>query len=332
LKTGGADLDIPFLRLPVPPNPNPKTVSYDDTRKMLATFVDDLAKAEATLSNVKGNDVTLALRVGMIRLDLNADGKADDVESMWRVLAGVRAGDNEQLESAAKEFVIVFDAGDIRWLRGYCHLLQAFGNMALAYDGQEIFDHTAHIFFQKVDSPYPFLQRGRHVFNVGEGLDAADLVALIHLIRMPVKEPQRMTSALEHFQAMAQCSRESWNLILAERDNDHEWIPNPEQQTVVPNMRVTKEMVASWQAFLDEFDKILAGKRLVPFWRGPDDGRGVNLRKVFTEPRTLDLVLWVQGTAAAPYLEKGTLTRTEIWRNLWGVFQGDVLTYAAWFN
>jgi len=37
-------------------------------------------------------------------------------------------------------------------------------------------------------------------------------------------------------------------------------------------------------------------------------GPGVNLRRVFTEPREFDLVLWVQGTAAVPYLEAGEVT------------------------
>ena len=60
---------------------------------------------------------------------------------------------------------------------------------------------------------------------------------------------------------------------------------------------------------------LLAGKRLLPFWRG-DPSRGVNLRRVFTEPRPFDLVLWVQGTAATPYLEKGPLTKPEVWRRL----------------
>src|SRR5947208_7893227 len=37
-------------------------------------------------------------------------------------------------------------------------------------------------------------------------------------------------------------------------------------------------------------------------------GRGSNVRRVFIEPRTFDLVLWVQGSAAAPNLEAGEIS------------------------
>jgi len=43
-------------------------------------------------------------------------------------------------------------------------------------------------------------------------------------------------------------------------------------------------------------------------------------------------VLWVQGTAATPYLEKGELTRGDTWRRLLDLFHGDFVRYALWFN
>ena len=90
-------------------------------------------------------------------------------------------------------------------------------------------------------------------------------------------------------------------------------------------------MIDSWLEFVGEMESLLAGKRLIPFWRG-DEKRGVNLRRVFTEPRTLDLVLWVQGTAATPYLEDGPVTKKEIWTRLERVFQGEFIGFAIWFN
>ena len=101
---------------------------------------------------------------------------------------------------------------------------------------------------------------------------------------------------------MIALSHESWKFILAETDDDHEWVPNTKQHSVMPNGTVTAEMVKGWFEFLDEAQAILKGEKLIPFWRkGPTSG--VNLKRVFTEPRTFDLVLWVQGTAAAPYLK-----------------------------
>jgi hypothetical protein len=75
----------------------------------------------------------------------------------------------------------------------------------------------------------------------------------------------------------------------------------------------------------------LQGKKLIPFWRG-DDQRGVNLRKVFTEPTTFDLVMWIQGTAAAPYLQEGPLSTPDTWQRFNQMFNGQFVGFAIWFN
>ena len=61
----------------------------------------------------------------------------------------------------------------------------------------------------------------------------------------------------------------------------------------MPGGTVTDEMVKGWLTFLDEAQAILKGQKLVPFWRGHDE-RGVNLRRVFTEPTTLDVTGWAK--------------------------------------
>jgi hypothetical protein len=42
---GGGMIDLPVLRLPTPPNPNPKTLSYDDSRAILDQWIKDLNRA-----------------------------------------------------------------------------------------------------------------------------------------------------------------------------------------------------------------------------------------------------------------------------------------------
>ena len=59
-------------------------------------------------------------------------------------------------------------------------------------------------------------------------------------------------------------------------------------------------MIAGWQDFLNEADSLLRGKKLTPHWRF-NSRRGINLRRVFDEPRDFDLVLWVHGAATAPF-------------------------------
>jgi hypothetical protein len=318
------------LRLPVGANPKPEQLTYPGARKILMNWVDDLQKAEATLVQVTDPEVKLPLHFGLIRLDFDGDGQATEEETLWRLYSRFNPRSGVTPE-AARSFVIGFDRGDVHWLRGYCHLLMAMAEFALAHDGQEIFDCTAHLFFPRVDTPHEFLVGAPKLFDIGSDIDVVDVIALVHLIRMPVREPERTRAALTHLESMVAQSKESWKFILAETDDDHEWIPNPRQAGVIPNVRVTKEMVAAWQEFLNEAEALLAGKKLVPFWRSKD-GRGVNLRRVFTEPRSFDLVLWVQGTAATPYLERGPLTQPEVWQRLQRVFGGEFLGFALWFN
>jgi hypothetical protein len=96
-------------------------------------------------------------------------------------------------------------------------------------------------------------------------------------------------------------------------------------------------MIDAWRETLDEAEQVIQGKKLIPFWRGEPDGRGVNLRRAFTEPRTFDPIEWVQGTAAVPYLEKGPLTKfadSDLVNRLDKAFGGRVnlIGFGFWFN
>jgi hypothetical protein len=186
------------------------------------------------------------------------------------------------------------------------------------------------LIFAKVKSPYEYLQTGPKVFDMG-GVDIADAIAFIHLLNFPLKDASKTKSALAHLQSMTALSRDMWKVVMAESDSGSEWIPNPKQTSVVPGGAVTEEMTRDWILFLDELDAILAGRKLIPFWRS-DDGRGLNLRRILSEPQPFDLVLWVQGSAAAPYLEKGAITSPEVWQRLQRTFQGNFVGFAVWFN
>lgn len=164
-------------------------------------------------------------------------------------------------------------------------------------------------------------------YSILEGLD---LVSAIHLFKFPLVEPQRMTKILNHMKSVISLSRESWQSILAETDSDREWVPNPKQLSVIPRVRVTKAMVSSWLKSLDEITTILEGKKNIPFWR--DDKLSINFAKVFTEPRAFDLVSWIQGTAATPYLEKGKITDERVWDEMLTAFGGNLFGFVVWFN
>ncbi len=326
--------ELPFLRLPVALNPSPEEADHAAIRGVLQTFLDDLARCRATLGGMKDESASMPVRLGLVRLDLDGDGQAGDGEMLWNIVSRIMQADlpPETVES----FVIEFDAADAYWLRGYSHIMSALLEFWLAHDDAELFSATAHLFFERPNPAHDFLLEeradarapGRRVVP-RHFFDAA---ALVHgMISLPLKEPARMQAVLEHLRQVTAMSRESWRCCMDETDNANEWIPNPKQSSVIPGAAVTPEMISQWMAMLDELDAILKGEKLIAFWRGSQP-RGVNIKKVFENPADFDLILWIQGTAAEPYLEYGPLTDPSFWRQLTESFNGRFVPYAIWFN
>ena len=324
---------IPFFRIPVPPHPNPVPVRPDDLRAMFAKLVKDLDAAEATLAPIKEANWKVVVRVEEIQLNL-ADEREQPVPlplvELFSLAGFAPRGDRG---ASAAGVVVAFDKSDAIWLRGYCRLLQSLAEVVLAYDARELFDHSAHLVFPKPVGKYPFLQAtSRKEFDQNWIVDA---IAFVHMLRLPVREPERLKSAHGRLIQMIEFSGTMWDEILAETDSDREWIPSPKQQGALPNLRVTEQMVNGWREFLAESRALLEGRKLAPFWRDTPEAqgvRGVNIKRVFHEPGPFDLVLWVQGTAAAPYIEKGPTTSPATWNRFSDLFQGQFMTFFVWWN
>jgi hypothetical protein len=318
-------MNIVVLNLPFGKNEHPKKLTYEKARAIVQDWVTDLDAAEKTLAAITDPNVNLSVSVDQISFTVGAAQPVRLLEVLSVTGLAPRGGGVAYTEP----LVIHFDRADVAWLRGYCHLLSAIGNVVLAHDGRELFSHTAHLFFKDVDTPYAFLKLPTESNGGWDFAYISDLIAVIHLMRLPVVEPERMKAALNHLEQMLALSREMWKFVLAETDNDHEWIPNPKQKGPF-GVTIAQPQIDAWMKFLDESQALLAGRLLVPFWRDPT--KGVNLRRVFTEPQTLDIVLWVQGTAAAPYLEAGQKTSPETWTRLMDVFQGNFFRFFVWIN
>jgi len=341
----GRARSITFMRLPLPENPEAEEISYAKARGILEDLLQRLAVAEKTLAAVKPDDVKLPLRLGMIRLDLDGDGQLTDAESIWHVSQTLQRPRNPPKPAPPKEFPVTFDAADVVWLQGYCHFLTAIGDVTLAYDWQDQFERTAHLFYPKVETPYEFLQaEGPGMFMSFGAQSLLDLIAFLHTINFELAEPERMPDALEHLEKVVELSRVSWQLIDSETDDNHEWIPNADQTSVMKGFTVTGDVIIGWRSFLDEFESILQGKTLVPFWRGIEGGIvpvgawprnpdvGINVRKIFTEPTRFDLALWLQGTGMKPFLQEGEIASPEDWNKIMRSFRGQFWNFALWFN
>jgi hypothetical protein len=325
---------IPFLRIPVESNPAPETIDYQKFRAVFQEVIDRLEAADQELAKIEDQSVKLPIQIFNVRLDFDNDGHVGEKENLSRVIGRLLGA------RSAKDTVVAFDYADVQWLRGYTRLLRAICEFGLAYDQQELWDVTAHRLFAGADARYQFQEEDRDGWDdenrqrgfFGDTNEILDLIAGIHNLRFKLKEPQRLKKVHGHLKAAVQHSRQMWKSIEAEVDNDREWIPNTKQTSSVTQVRINPDMIKTWGTFLDEVSDILDGKKLLPFWRGTSKDRGINLKRFFLEPRDFDIVLWVHGSAATPYLEKGQVTNEADWRDFQQVFNGQLFGFAAWFN
>lgn len=332
---------LPIVRMPVPVNPRPERLDYQKMRAVYAQLLADLAAVDQTLASVPAGDAKLVLDLFAVRLDLDGNGQLSDEERLGNIVLALGLGPRPLAqyrpapvpgEAEWRSWEIAFDRADGMWLRGYTRLLAAFTEFVLAHDWSESFGASAHLFFAGAADPAnpltapvpPNALLGRDSGQI------ADFVAFIHLARWPVAEPQRMKEVRKHLKAVIALSRETWAAVLAETDDDREWLPAPKQKSrAVVMLPVGEEQVNGWLAALDEFDAVLDGRKLIPHWRHQ---LGLDLRQVLDEPRTFDVVLWITGHAARPYLKPGEMISQDTWRQWQRIFSGNFLAYAFWFN
>jgi hypothetical protein len=323
---------VPFLRLPVPPNPNAERLTYEAQRAAFQAMIDDFAGVEATLAAMGPGDARITLDLEKIQFLPTGAGGAEQAVPLMDLLRVAASMGEPEADAAAVPFEAVFDRADAIWLRGYCRLLSAMLEFVLAYDWRDTFTKTAGVFYPnlRADGVVDDSSLDNLIGAEGSAAFFADIIAMIHEVRWPVADPARMGRARDNLKQVIALSRENWRGILAEKDDDREWVPSPLQTGgVFPAMQVTQERVDAWHAALNEFDAVLDGRLLVPHWRME---KGINLRRVFEQPRPFDLVLWMTGHAAVPYLESGPVMSQRSW-DLWQrVFQGNFFMFAVYFN
>jgi hypothetical protein len=339
---------LPIARLPIPDNPTPVELSYTTLREIIENFHDDLETAEVTLAKVDTSQVRLDFYLGKVRFDFNNDSRLDSEESLWCVAQTINRnafGQSEITERLGNNFLIGVDGADVHWLRGYANLLMFMCDCLLAYDQEELFLRCGQLLFPKITSPYRTSKQSRSIDPFAPE-PIMDLIAAIHLMDFKVRAPERLKSAHGHLLAMVRESRLCWKCAVTEEDNHFEWIPNP-KQTGILSVKVSQEIITGWLNVLDEMEKLLNGEKLIPYWREysraylnlsgenaqvPSKGLGINLKKVFHEPRDFSLILAIQGTGVEPFLEEGDLSTPEAWQRMTNIFRGNFIGFAIWFN
>ncbi|MBL8825032.1 MAG: hypothetical protein JNJ77_20760 [Planctomycetia bacterium] len=311
---------VPFVRLPIPHNPEPNPVSYLSFRRILDQFTTDMAQAEATLAAITDDEVKLPLRLAHIKIDLDGDGQATDqfLEMLNKLM-----GAPPELLKANPEFLVHFDRGDVAWLRAYCHLLGAMLEIYLSVDTEADFYFFAKEHFPRVK---PFLTADEENRLRGK--------QMMQTFSIQFKEPKRLSRFRHHLLDVAKLNRETWRYIRAETDDQYEWLPNAKQKGVF-NLPVRDEMITTWLTMMGELESMLEGKSLIPMdFFGNTRGKGLNVKTLLEDPpQSIDFNSVMQQGPAAKYLETGTNMNFEGISAVMRAFDNPMrMGYFAWFN
>jgi hypothetical protein len=340
----GRSVPVPFLRMQIPVHPDPKPATAADVRATLDAFHVRLAKVDERLAKIEGREFKVVIPLGAAGFDFVGAGRAEDrvaFAPFFARVAGRGGAGGAGAGGDGEGFVVAFDQTDALWLRAYTWLLRGLADVMLAHDGGELFEKTGHLYFAKADTALARLLAERGKPETERGFEAgavADLIATLHGLDLVVSDPQRLARAREELLTMVRLSRATLASAAAETDEDREWLPSPKQGSVF-GLRIDEAQATAWVGVLAEMEALLEGKKLLPHWRfvGTGGGEtaggyGLNLRRMFEESRRTDLIGYVQGAAAVPFLEKGPTTSLATWRELTRVFGGNFLGYAVWIN
>jgi len=310
-----ASKDLEALPLTSEPSSDVIAEVYPVFRGLLSQLIQEVTVVDATLAGISDDDVKLRVAVNRIRLDLNGDGHKSEKEVLLKLLSG-RSVNHDSDQNT--DFIVAFDKSDVHWFRSQCHLVMALCEFLLAHDWR------ATLEFRFFEGKTPF----------DSMVIPIDGIAAFHVIDWPVLEPERMKSVLEHLEVATRQLQATHTAIAAETDNDREWIAGHDQVNVLLGKKGHTKVLDRRVQVLEELEMVLAGKKLAPLLRDVfyepqrNDTRsrnrqGVNVRRIFTEPGRFDLVLWLQGSAAEPYLEQGDINHG-FWRTvLQSMFTSD---------
>jgi hypothetical protein len=324
---------LPFLRVVVP-NQQFSTNTVATPEGVAALFLNlqaALRRANQTLAPIDAAPFTVEVNLSRTRIDFDGDGTVASNEWLLASLGrSFRLPMNQQ--PGTPDLIIHFDSADAVWLKGYTHFLMGLLDVFTAYDWTPTWNQCAHIVFC---NPLPKPPIARYSPHQGKNSNrdmssAADMIAALHETRLEPVHKDGLLKARENFRQMIACSRLCWQRVLAETDNDHEWLPGP-LQTGPAGAKVTAQQVEGWQLVLDELDAVLTGQSLLPHWRFRS-GMGINVDKLVNTPPRFDPVLIIQGSALIPYLEEGTVSDKARWRTLLQPFGPGFTLFALWSN
>ena len=293
---------LPLLRLPLADNPNPKPFQPEVVVGIFTKAAAKLTEARTELVAIPGSsDFSVQIALKDLWFDVNANGLREPGEGVAEIIGQVMVGQNDQTRLWLQHLPTVrFDVADAAWLAAYADLLAGFSDMVRAYNPTEPISRAlgarAAMAALGPLSPDP-------IFGNAYDPDPLDVIAILLATLNQPPKPDLMAEARTHFLAMIDENRQFWPRVASETDNDNEWLPS-DSQTSALGIVVPPGTGAVWMGLLGDFEGLLNGTKLAPYWRV--SGRvGINVAKLFSDPRPIDLAGWIQGWGVIPYLEKG---------------------------
>jgi len=312
---------MPLLRLGLPDNPAPKPFEPAAVTTLFAHAADTLTQAETPLTQIPaGSDFALDIALNDLWFDVDSNGTRASGEGLSEILG-------QALGTEATPITVTFDAADAAWLAAYANLLAGLSDVIRAYDPTEPIARilTARDQMAKLGpvTSDPF-------FGGTQVPDAFDLIAIVLATLNQQPDKPLMRQAQQHLLKTITQNRDFWARVAGETDNAQEWLPN-EAQTSALGVILPKGTGASWLAVLNDLEAALKGDNLIPYWRAGAPA-GVNLNKIFTDPRPVDVAGWLQGWAALPYLEKGPLLSPDSLNVFDTLTSGQAPLFALYLN
>lgn len=328
-----------------PANPDPEPLTYDQFVDLLDAFVATLDVAAGHMRQAgEGSAFVVPIDPLKVRIDLDGNGERGESETLASLLAGlgefadIPAPDGPPPSSKSKskgvepdvDATIGFDNADAIWFAGYANVIAAPVDLLLAHDFSDFFNAYLHRIFPRAGLPMAeYARGGTLMMDPDSDAFIADLVAAIHTADFPVTDAARLAGVLQRLQAITALSRQNWDMILAESDDDRELVPSPSQTSLLPDQQITQEVVDAWLATLDQVDMILNGDLLLPHWRF---SQGFNLKTWFETSTETDIVMLFTGHDALPYLQDGPVADAGSFAELNRAMGDDWPFFALWFN
>ena len=315
---------LPFLRLPLPPNPDAAPFRPELIAETYQAALADLQGSLDALDTITDADaVAVTINTDDLWFDINANGARDPGEGM---LDSAGAQLNQGLSGDTKGPTIRFDTADAAWLSAYAHLLSGVGETILAIDPTSAIarvTESAAAIKEISPSPKPLF------FTQDDGVWIDVAAMFIHAIEGQ-PDPKRSRAAHAHFLGMITDNRTFWERVATETDDKLEWIPNPRQSSALP-LEFPADIGARWRDVLAEAEAVLKGDLLIPHWR-LGDGAGINLALAMQNPPEINIISIIQGEGILPFAQTGPRMSGQSLTAFARMLDGDAALYMIVLN